>query len=45
MIIIFRLFLVTLIVPYLFFSHCQIPCGIYSDANADYPNSRRPQYN
>ena len=32
MIIFFRLFLVTILYHICLFAHCQIPCGIYSDA-------------
>ena len=32
MIIFFRLFLVTILFNICLFAHCQIPCGIYSDA-------------
>ena len=32
MIIFFRLFLVTILYHFCLFAHCQIPCGIYSDA-------------
>ena len=32
MIIFFRLFLVTILYHIFLFAHCQIPCGIYSDA-------------